>query len=160
MKITDIKATTVTVPLEARSARQRVPLGTICPHDRRGRNGRGHHRPRRNGRRRRIGRGGVPGDEVLSSRPRSGESRGDAIQDRQPDRLALQQPHADPRRARIRLPRHTRAEMGRSGLRYTRRQASDRKCRSHRICFSAMRIRRPARARSGRSNNWSITRKT
>ncbi len=85
--ITDVRATTVTVPLAgAAAAQQRHALGTVRPHHRRGRDRRRHHRSRRDGRRRRGRRGGDPGPEALPGRPRPGAHRGAAFPDRQPDR--------------------------------------------------------------------------
>ena len=66
-------------------------------------------------------------------------ARGAALQDRQPDRLPLQQPHADAGGARVRLPRHHRPEAGRAGLRHARRQAARPRCRSPPTCSSATR---------------------
>ncbi len=64
-RITYIRATTVTVPLEAAAASfQWRTLGTVCPYDRRGGNRCWHRRSRRNGRRRGERRGGVPGVEA------------------------------------------------------------------------------------------------
>ena len=73
----------------------------------------------------------------------------------QSDRVALQQPHPAARRARVRLPRHHRAEARRAGLRAARRQAARRACRSPAISSSATPIRTPARARSARRISWS-----
>ncbi len=63
----------------AAAARERLPLGALRPHDRRGRDRRRARRPRRDGRRRRIGGGGVPRDEDVPRRPRPGAPRGDAL---------------------------------------------------------------------------------
>ena len=127
MKITDIRATTVTVPLEAplrhangchwgRFVRTIVEVETDTGLIGLGEMGGGGE----------SAEAGVHGDEVVSRRPRPGAARGDALPAREPDRVALQQPHADPRRARVRLPRHPRPGVGRAGLRHPRRRVRDR----------------------------------
>ena len=103
------------------ASRQRLPLGPLRPHHRRGRDRQRTDRARRNGRRRRIGRGRHPRVEGVSRRPRSRAARGDAVSARESDRVALQQPHADGRRHRVRLPRSARAVVGRARVRHSRR---------------------------------------
>ena len=118
MKISDIRATSVTVPLEAplrhangchwgRFVRTIVEVETD-----EGLVGLGE-----------MGGGGESAEamflraEGVPRRPRPGAARADAVPHRQPDGLALQQPHAGPGRARVRLPGHPRPEVGRAGLR-------------------------------------------
>ena len=125
MKITDIRATTVTVPLEAplrhangchwgRFVRTIVEVETD----------EGPDRPRRDGRRRRIGRGVFRAMKpyLVGHDPARLEEMRFMIAN--PTGVALQQPHAGPGGARVRLPRHPRAEVGRAGLRHSRRQVA------------------------------------
>ena len=138
MKITDIKATTVTVPLEAplrhangchwgRFVRTIVEVETD-----EGITGLGE-----------MGGGGESAEaaframKTLPRRPRPGAARGDALQDRQPHRVALQQPHAGPRRAGVRLPRHPRARSGTCPSTTSSAASSRTACRSRRTCSSA-----------------------
>ena len=99
MKITDIRATTVTVPLEAplrhangchwgRFVRTIVEVETDNGMIGLGEMGGGGE----------SAEAGVPRDEAVSGRSRPRAARRDAVPDRQPDRIALQQPHTDPRR--------------------------------------------------------------
>ncbi len=156
VRIADIRATTVTVPLEAplrhangchwgRFVRTIVEVETDN----------GIDRPGRNGRRRRIGRSRLPRHEGVSGRPRSRAARRDALPHRQSHRVALQQPHAGAGRARIRLPRHSRPGVGRAG--FAKFSAAD--CAtaslSPPIASSAIRIRAPAKAKCAPSIRWS-----
>ena len=119
MKITDIRATTVTVPLEAplrhangchwgRFVRTIVEVETDN-----GLIGLGE-----------MGGGGESAEAVFRAMkaylagPRSRASRGNALPDREPDGVALQQPHTSPRRPRVRLPRHPWPSLERSRLRH------------------------------------------
>ena len=61
------------------------------------------------------------------------------MEDLQPDRCALQQPHAAARRDRVRLPRHHRQEARRARLRPARRHAARRRVRSRATSSSATR---------------------
>ena len=115
MKITDIRATTVTVPLEAplrhangchwgRFVRTIVEVETD-----EGLIGLGE-----------MGGGGESAEaaframKTVSGRPRSGAARRDALSDRKSDGFALQQSHTDSGRARVRLSRYPRSEVGRA----------------------------------------------
>ena len=143
MKIIDIRATPVTVPLEAplrhangchwgRFVRTIVEVETD-----EGLIGLGE-----------MGGGGESGGrgfqwpQAVSHRTRSGASRRDAVPHRQSDGVALQQPHADARGAGVCLSRHSRTEVGRAGLRHSRRTGCAITFRSRRICFFAIRTPR------------------
>ena len=154
MRIVDLRATTVAVPLEAplRHAK-RLPLGPFRSHHRRNRNRHRVDRARRNGRRRRIRRSRHPRPEDVSRGSRSRAARGDAVSARQSHRIALQQPHADGRRHRVRLSRSAGTGVGRPRVRHSRRPRP----RPRDLCVvSVLPIRRAAGAgtirtsRSGR----------
>ena len=142
MQIGDIRATTVTVPLEAplrhangchwgRFVRTIVEVETDNGLDRAG----------RNGRRRRIGRSRFPRHEAISGGPRSGAPGGDALPHRQSHGVALQQPHPGAGRAGIRLPRYSGPGLGRAGLGDSGRPPARPRAVSPPTAFSAIRIR-------------------
>ncbi len=125
MKITDLRATTVTMPLEAplrhsngahwgRFVRTIVEIETD-----EGLTGVGE-----------MGGGGqsaeaaIAGPEALSPRPRPAAARAAPLEDHESGGLALQQPHAAPCRARIRLHGRRRQEARHPRLRPARRRAA------------------------------------
>ena len=122
MKITDVRATTVTVPLEAplrhangchwgRFVRTIVEVETDN-----GLIGLGE-----------MGGGGesavaaIAAHEGVSAGTRPGASRRDAVSAGESNCVALQQPHTDRRGHRVRVPRSARAVVGRARLRHSRR---------------------------------------
>ena len=72
---------------------ERRPLGPLRAHHRRGRYRRGPDRRGRDGRRRRVRRARHQGAQALPRRPRPAAARAAALEDHEPGRLALQQPH-------------------------------------------------------------------
>ena len=139
MKITDIRATTVTVPLEAplrhangchwgRFVRTIVEVETD-----EGIVGLGE-----------MGGGGESAEATFRAMKtylvghdpaRIEEMR---FLHRQPHRVALQQPHAGARRPRVRLPRHLRARSGTCPSTTSSAASSRTACRSRRTCSSAI----------------------
>ena len=127
MKIIDIRATTVTVPLEAplrhangchwgRFVRTIVEVETDN-----GLIGLGE-----------MGGGGESAEAVFRALKQYLVGHDPARLEemrflhRQPDRVALQQPHAGAGGAGVRLPRHPRPGVGRAGVRHPRRRLRDR----------------------------------
>ena len=127
MKITDIRATTVTVPLEAplrhsngahwgRFVRTMVEVETDEGYRASARWAAAANRPR-------LAFEGLK-TYLVGHDPLQLEAM--RFEDLQSDRVALQQPHPAPRGDRIRLPRHHRQEPRRAGLRAARRQGARR----------------------------------
>ena len=160
MRIRDIRATTVTVPLEAPLApRQWLPLGPLRAHHRRSRDRQRPDRPGRNGRRRRIGRSRVPRHE---SRTWWATIR------RAWRKCASSSPTPPPRSTTI-----ARRCWRRSNSPASISSAKPGACRSATFwaagcatafpspptASSAIPIRAPARAKSAPSTNWSSSRR-
>ena len=124
--IARIRATTVTVPLEAPLQHATAPTGAaLCARSSRSKPttaslGWVRWAAAAKARRRRSRAALVP------PRARLVSARGAALQDLQPDRQPLQQPHPAACGHRVRLPGLHRAEAGRSGLRRARRQGARR----------------------------------
>ena len=158
MRIADIRATTVTVPLEAplrhangchwgRFVRTIVEVETDN-----GLIGLGE-----------MGGGGESAEAVFRAMKsylvghdpaRIEEMR---FLHREPHRIALQQPDADTRRAGVCVPGHIGAGLGCSGLRHSRRQVARPRAVRDVSVSSVIRIPRPAKARSAPSIRWSPT---